>query len=230
LLDKDLLTILDCNFIRGSTPVKNIHPSVISWFLVGLFVFSAGCSNIPQEETAKELTPISSIGILPAQPGRVTILPSDTKTSEQLEAGSKIINSLLSDYFRDRKDVHFISQTELEGLKSAQATKPLYLAREAGQQLHYDAVLVTEVERYQTRTGSAYAVDNPASVALSFKLLAIARGQVIWSADFDQTQQPLFENILSSRSTGSGFRWLTAAELAKAGLTKKLDNCPYLKN
>jgi len=189
---------------------------------------SAGCSNIPQEDTSKELVAITSIGILPAQPARVTILPADSKTVQQLEAGAQIINSLLSDYFQGHKNVHFISQTEIEGLQSTQSGQALYLAREAGQQLQYDAVLVTEVARYQTRTGSSYAVDNPASVAFSLKLLAIANSQVIWSADFDQTQQPLFENILSSRSTGSGFRWLTAAELAEAGLTKKLNNCPYL--
>jgi len=214
--------------MRGA-PVKSLHTIFSSWFLILLFVFSAGCSNIPQEETAKELVPIRSIGILPAQPARVTILPSDTKTMNQLEAGAKIINSLLSDYFRDRKGINFISQTELESLQSAHSGQALYLAREAGQQLHYDAVLVTEVVRYQTRTGSAYAVDNPASVAFSFKLLARDSDQVIWSADFDQTQQPLFENILSSRSTGSGFRWLTAAELAEAGLTKKLNSCPYFE-
>lgn len=209
--------------------MKNLHTFCISWVIIVLFVFSAGCSNIPHEETAKELVSINSIGILPAQPARVTILPSDTKTMEQLAAGAQIINSLLSDYFRDYKGVRLISQTELEGLQSKQSGQPLYLAREAGQQLHYDAVLVTGVERYQTRTGSAYAVDNPASVALFFKLLAIGSGRVIWSADFDQTQQPLFENILSSRSIGSGFRWLTAAELAEAGLTKKLNSCPYLE-
>ena len=206
------------------------HIQTISVFLIviALFVFSAGCSSIPQEETAKELVPIRSIGVLPAQPARITILPTDTKTQQQLEAGSRIINSLLSDYFRDYRDVHFISQTELEGLPQVQSGQALYLAREAGQQLNYDAVLVTELERYQTRTGSAYAVDKPASVAFTLKLLATASGQVVWSGDFDQTQQPLFENILSSRTTGSGFRWLTAAELAQAGLTKKLKTCPYL--
>lgn len=210
--------------------MKNLHTFFINWAALVIFVLSvAGCANIPQEETAQELVPIHSIGILPAQPARITILPSDTKTTEQLEAGAKIINSLLSDYFRDHKNVNFISQTELEGLQPAQSGQALYLAREAGKQLHYDAVLVTEVERYQTRTGSAYAVDNPASVILSFKLLAIESGQVIWSADFDQTQKPLFENILSSRSTGSGFRWLTAAELAEAGMAKKLGSCPYLE-
>jgi len=208
--------------------VKNLQILFMGCVVIFLFVISSGCANIPQEEAAKELVPIKSIGVLPAQPARITILPSDTQTRQQREAGSTIINSLLSDYFRDYRDVRFISQTELEGLEPTQPGQALYLAREAGQQLHYDAVLVTEVERYQTRTGSAYAVDTPASVTFSLKLLAIASGQVIWSADFDQTQQPLFENILGSRSTGSGFRWLTAAELAKAGLTKKLNSCPYL--
>ena len=208
--------------------MKNLQILFMGCVVIFLFVISSGCANIPQEEAAKELVPIKSIGVLPAQPARITILPSDTQTRQQREAGSTIIDSLLSDYFRDYRDVRFISQTELEGLQPTQPGQALYLAREAGQQLHYDAVLITEVERNQTRTGSAYAVDTPASVTFSLKLLAIASGQIIWSADFDQTQQPLFENILGSRSTGSGFRWLTAAELAKAGLTKKLNSCPYL--
>jgi len=208
--------------------VKNLQILFMGCVVIFLFVISSGCANIPQEEAAKELVPIKSIGVLPAQPARVAIPPTDTQTKQQLETGSQVINTLLSDFFSGREGVRFISQTELEGLQPTEAGQALYLAKEAGQQLNYDAVLVTEVSRYQTRTGSAYAVDNPASVAFSFKLLAIASGQVIWSADFDQTQQTLFGNILSSRSTGSGFRWLTAAELAEAGLTKKLNSCPYL--
>ncbi len=209
--------------------MKHLHVFFISWTISTLFLFSAGCSNIPQEETTKELVPISSIGILPSRPARTTVLPADSQTRKQLEGGAKIIDSLLNEYFRDYDDVHFISQTELEGLQSTETGETLYLAREAGQQYHYDAVLITEVKRYQTRLGSAYAVNKPASVAFTFKLLAIASGQVVWSADFDQTQQPLFDNILSTRTTGSGFRWLTAAELSRAGLTKKLGSCPYLK-
>jgi len=208
--------------------VKTIHTFSVKLLGIVLFSFIAGCAAIPQEEAATELVPVRSIGVLPAQPARLNIPPSDTQTKQQLEEGSTVIDSLLSDFFQDREGVHFISQNELEGLPSAQGEQPLSLAREAGRQLHYDAVLVTEVLRYQARTGSAYAVDIPASVAFSFKLLATAGGQVIWSADFDQTQQTLFENILRSRSIGSGFRWLTAAELAKAGLTKKLNSCPYL--
>jgi hypothetical protein len=115
-------------------------------------------------------------------------------------------------------------------MDSSKSGRILNMAKEVGEQLFYDAVLVTTVKRYQTRQGTDYSVVRPASVAFTFQLLAIKSGQVIWRAEFDQTQKTLFENILpSTRSTGSGFRWLTAAELASAGLTKRLDSSPYFK-
>ncbi|MBW2506606.1 MAG: hypothetical protein JRD19_06025 [Deltaproteobacteria bacterium] len=209
--------------------MKKFGTIFISWLVILPFVLSLSCTRMMQDETVKELVPVKSIGVLPAQPASITVQPSDTKTMKQLEAGAQIINTLLLDYFRDHKNVRLISQTELESLQGVQAGNHLFVAREAGRQLGYDAVLVTEVMRYQARTGSAYAVDSPASVAFSLKLLTAANSQVIWSADFDQTQQPLFDNILQSRTTGSGFRWLTAAELTQAGLTKKLDRCSYLQ-
>lgn len=202
------------------------HTVFVCWVLAALLVFSAGCSYILPEDSEKELLPISTIGILPAQP--ISLPASEARPKEELEAGAESINSLLEDYFKDDHGIGFISSSELEGLPATESSNPLFLARAAGQQFDYDAVLITVVERYQARSGSEYAVITPASVAFSLKLLAVESGQVIWSADFDQTQQPLFENILSSRSTGSGFRWLSAAELASAGLTKKLNSCPYL--
>lgn len=180
------------------------------------------------EAPEKEPLAINSIGVLPVQPAGVAVLEADASTRRQLEDGATVLDFLLDDYFQGQDNVHFIAQDTLEGLQSYESGNSLRLALEAGRQLQHDAVLVTEVARYQTRTGSKYAVDKPASVAFSFKLLAMANGRVIWSGDFDQAQQPLFENILGSRSTGSGFRWLTAPELAAAGLTKKLNSCPYL--
>ena len=214
-------------FFKRGVSVKNFGIIFIRCFVILSFALFASCAQIAQEET-KDLVPINTIGVLPAQPVSISVQPSDTKTMEQLEAGAQIIDTLLLEYFSNHKNVRFISQAELESLQTGQAGDPIYLAREAGRQLAYDAVLVTEVRRYQTRTGTAYAVDSPASVAFAFKLLAAANSQVIWSAEFDQTQQPLFENILKSRTTGSGFRWLTAAELTEAGMTKKLNSCPYL--
>lgn len=206
--------------------MKNIRKVLACWALTVLLIFSAGCSYIAPGNTEEELATINSIGVLPAH--IVSRQPSEAGSMTELEAGAETINSLLADYFQGFQDVSLISQSELEGLSSTESGKSLYLAREAGQQLHYDAVLITSIERYQARDGSEYAVITPASVSFSLKLLAVESGRVIWSADFDQTQQPLFENVLKTRSTGSGFRWLTASELASAGLTKKLDSSPYL--
>lgn len=207
--------------------MKKFSTILISLIAILPVLLSSSCAQLSQEKKGQDIV-IQSIGVLPAQPASLTVKPSEAKTKEQLEAGSQIIDTLLTDYFRDHKNVHFISQTEFESLQAVQTGNSLYVAREAGRQLGYDTILVTEVSRYQDRTGTAYAVETPASVAFSFKLLAVANSQVVWSADFDQTQQPLFNNILQSRTTGSGFRWLTAPELTQAGVTKKLDSCSYL--
>ena len=207
--------------------MKNIHKIITYWALTVLIIFSAGCSSLPLGGEEAELVPISSIGVLPTQ--IVTRQPSDDAALEKLETGADTLNALLKDYFQNYKDVSLISQGKLEGLSSANSGKPLYLAREAGQQLHYDAVLITSIERYRERDGSDYAIITPASVSFSLRLLAVESGQVIWSSDFDQEQQAFLENILKSRSTGSGFRWLTVEELTSVGLTKKLDSSPYLK-
>ncbi len=205
--------------------------SILKIFACGslavLLIFTAGCSYISLGDAEEELVPITTIGVSPAL--ALNFLSTKAGTKEKLDAGIETMNSLLAEYFQNFQDVRIISQDEVEGLSLAESGRPFYLAREAGKQLNYDAILISSVERYQARDGSEYAVINPASVAFSLRLLAVESGQIIWSADFDQTQQPLFENILKSRSTGSGFHWLTAAELTSAGLTKKLNNSPYLK-
>lgn len=205
----------------------NRHLTTFTFRFLALFlVFSAGCAYIAPETADKDLLPISTIGILPAQPFSPQL--GENSEAKGLVAGTGVINGLLTDYFIDDQRVRFISQGELEGLAGTEPGNDLFLARAAGQLLKYDAVLLTTVERYQERDGSEYVVVTPASVSFSFRLLAVESGRIIWSSDFDQTQKPLFENILRTRSTGSGFRWLTAAELASAGLTKKLNSCPYL--
>ena len=208
--------------------MKNILKISAYCFVAVLIFLFAGCSYIAPWDSDEELVPISSIGILPAHTTRLQ--PTETGTAAELEAGVETVNSILADYFKAYQDVSLISQSKLEGLSSAKSENSLSLAREAGYQLHYDAVLITSVKRYKERNGSEFAVMEPASVAFSLKLLAVESGRIIWNADFDQTQQPLLENILpKTRSTGSGFRWLTAAELTSAGLTRKLNNSPYLK-
>ena len=209
--------------------MKKTQRVFISLAITVLLILTAGCSYIvPGDSGKEELVSIKTIGVLPAN--TASHLPSGSKNMADLATGTETLDTLLADYFQGYPDVSLISQRELEGLSFDATNKPFYLAREAGEKLHYDAVLISSISRYQERDGSEYAVINPASVAFSLKLLAVESGRVIWSADFDQAQQPLLENILpKTRSTGSGFRWLTVAELTSAGLNKKLNSCPYLQ-
>ena len=197
------------------------------WTILVSLILAAGCTHIAPEESAKDLAPIRTIGVLPAQID--SRLASEDKNIVELETGAATMDGLLAVYFQSQPDVSLVSQMEIEGLSFAETSQPFHLAREAGEKLHYDAILVPSITRYQERDGSEFAVTSPASVAFSLRLLDVKNGMVVWSGDFDQEQQPLLENILpTTRSTGAGFRWLTAAELISAGLNKKLDNCPYL--
>jgi hypothetical protein len=206
----------------------NRHFSVsTSLILTAILILTAGCAYIAPVVDEKNMVVINTIGVLPTEP--FNLKTSDAGGLAELTAGAAAIDGLLAEYFMDDERVHFISQNQLLGQAAPESGNILSLARTAGQQLKYDAILVTTVERYQERNGSEYVVITPASVSFSFKLLAVESGRILWSSDFDQTQKPLFENILGTRSTGSGFRWLTALELTSAGLTKKLNSCPYLK-
>jgi hypothetical protein len=209
--------------------MKNMQKIFTSWAVAVLLIFSAGCSSIaPQDSASEDIVPVKTIGVLPTY--IASHLEKDSKNLATLETGAETINAIFANYFQNYENVNLISQTELEGLSYAGANRPFYLAREAGEKLHYDAILIPSISRYQERDGSEYAVITPASVAFSLKLLAVEQGRIVWGADFDQVQKPLLENILpKTRSTGSGFRWLTAAELTAAGINKKLESCPYLK-
>ena len=100
--------------------MKNIPKVLACWALTVLLIFSAGCSYIAPGDTEKELATINSIGVLPAH--TVTRQPSkvEAEAMAELNAGTETINSLLADYFQGFQDVSLISQSEIEGLSSAE--------------------------------------------------------------------------------------------------------------
>ena len=114
---------------------------------LSILLFSVGgCTTLPVEETPRKLVPVNSIGILPAQVAEITILPSDTRSKEQLEAGADILTTLLSKYFSNSQKAQMITVNQLAGLSpSVEAANFLNTARQAGQELDYDAVLITSV-------------------------------------------------------------------------------------
>ena len=96
--------------------------------------------------------------------------------------------------------------------------------RKIGELVYADAVLTGRVLRYRERVGSEIGVKSPASVAFTLDLIDVQRGDVIWSARFDETQKGLSENILSLGDIRErGIRWLTAEQLAHDGVRKMVN-------
>jgi len=75
------------------------------------------------------------------------------------------------------------------------------------------------VYRYQERQGGNFAVDKPASVG--FHLHLYDQRGLTKVFIFDETQQPLLDNILKIFTfLRRGMKWITASELAEEGIEK----------
>ncbi len=99
-----------------------------------------------------------------------------------------------------------------------------------GEELHANFIMVAILFRFEERVGSSLGVEKPASVAFDLHLYRLRDGKRVWDGGFDETQKPLFDNLLQ---TGSFLRrkakWLTAAELAEVGIEETLKKLPDVK-
>ena len=95
--------------------------------------------------------------------------------------------------------------------------------RQIGQTVYADAVLTGRVQRYRERVGDEWGAKSPASVAFVLELVDVRRGDVIWAAQFDETQKSLSENIFALGDISSrGVRWLSAEQLTHEGVRKSI--------
>ena len=96
-----------------------------------------------------------------------------------------------------------------------------------GHELQAEAVLAGKVYRFIDREGTGYSVNSAASVAFEMVLIRVSNGQIVWSGNFDETQQSLFENLFQIKTfVRRGARWITAEELAVEGLDKLFQTFP----
>jgi hypothetical protein len=94
-------------------------------------------------------------------------------------------------------------------------------AKKLGELVYADAVISSRVLRYRERVGEEWGVKSPASVAFILELWDVKRGDLVWSARFDETQKPLSENIFAiGEFAQRGARWLKAEELTLEGVKK----------
>ena len=117
-----------------------------------------------------------------------------------------------------------VSESEVrEVSQSLAANSTENRIQQIGSAVYADAVLTSRVQRYRERVGNAWGAQSPASVAFVLNLVDVRRGDVVWSATFDETQKPLSENIFAFGDIGErGVRWLSADQLAQDGVKKAI--------
>jgi hypothetical protein len=90
-----------------------------------------------------------------------------------------------------------------------------------GEMVYADAVLVARMQRFRERVGAEWGIKSPASVAFVLDLVDVRRGDIVWSARFDETQKSPAENIFVLGDIGQrGVKWLSAEQLAESGVRK----------
>jgi hypothetical protein len=108
--------------------------------------------------------------------------------------------------------------------------KPGFAAVLLGKELDADFVFVGYLFRFEQRVGSPMGVDKPASVGFDLHLVRVRDGKIAWTGKFDETQRPLSDNLLKIGSFfRRGAKWLTAEELASAGMGETLTALPGAK-
>lgn len=170
--------------------------------------------------------PVSCIAVLPARAGSEEEIARTGGSSEEVRKGAGFADSVLQQELSGNPKVRMVTASQLgsAGMGSQGVTM-----EQAGKITGCDAVLMTTVYKFKQRQGTTYAADEPASASFDMRLYGTGATNVIWAADFSETQESLLSNILSfGKAQSRGFKWITVEDMVSQGIKERLAGCPYL--
>lgn len=203
---------------RARRPLASLVAAL--WMLV-----AAGCT----ETVATQARP--ALGELRAPLHRIAVLPFRSSHLVREQTGGtepRVAGQLVSRYFAEALAARGVEVVVPEDVAAAlSGADP---SQRVGALLHEkrgaDAVLLGDVTRWEERQGEAYGAMEPAAVGFAVTLQG-ADGRTLWSAEFDERQQPLGDNVLrAGQYPGGGSRWLTVEELARWGAQETVRALP----
>ena len=166
---------------------------------------------VPPSALSDEVRPQALLGTTP-EPRNV-----ERDAAETLARNAYSVMAALPNWqIVSESEVREVAQTLPSAVEAARL-------RQIGQMVYADAVLTGRVQRYRERVGDEWGAKSPASVAFVVELIDVRRGDVVWSARFDETQKSLSENIFAIGDIGQrGVRWLSAEQLTQEGVKKAI--------
>jgi hypothetical protein len=195
------------------------------------FLIACGLSsgNIQSKQaTDLEARRIRRIAVIPpvprsaAAPAKSPLPGEPSEKKAEQQDPDEVLFRLLYSAMIAMPTWQIVSESEVrDTANSVPPTDGITRLRRIGEQVYADAVLTGRMLRYRERVGGDIGVKSPASVAFILDLVDVQRGDVVWSARFDETQKGLSENIFALGDIRErGIRWLTAEQLAQDGVRK----------
>jgi len=201
-----------------------------------LFPFVAACGlspgNIQSKQSSdletrhiRRIAVVAPVAPLPAAQAKNPLLGEPSEKKSERQDPGEVLARLVYSATAAMPTWQIVSDSEVrEVSESVAPSNDMARLRKIGELVYADAVLTGRVLRYRERVGSEIGVKSAASVAFTLDLIDVQRGDVIWSARFDETQKGLSENILSLGDIRErGIRWLTAEQLAQDGVRKMVN-------
>jgi hypothetical protein len=194
--------------------------------LLPVIFFCASCSLGPGtlRVTQKEdlgARKIRRVAVLPL--GSVAASPQALGAKAERRDPALLLDSLIYNTLQAAPHWQVVSDREVEDLRSSipATALPIRQAIRLGELVYADAVLSGRISRFRERVGESFGAQSPASVAFTLQLVDVKRGDVIWTAEFDETQKALSENLFALADVGQrGIKWLKAEELLEEGVNK----------
>ena len=212
--------------------------TVLGFLLAVTTACSLGPSNLQtKQSTDLEKRKIRRIAVLPPEmlsPGQKPKVPFTSPSTMETKSTENDAQELLADLVYSTMvsmaNWQIISDSEMREVeRDVPRIDGAARIRKLGESVYADAVIRGRVQRYRERVGDEWGAKSPASVAFVLDLIDVKRGDVVWSARFDETQKPLSENIFAiGEISQRGVRWLSASQLTQAGVKKAISDLHQL--
>ena len=156
-------------------------------------------------------------------PAKVPFTAASSAEAQAAERDpSELLSRLVYSTMTSLSKWRIVSESEVREVGEIVAdTNEAGRLKQIGELVYADAVIVARMQRFRERVGAEWGIQSPASVAFVLDLVDVRRGDIIWSARFDETQQSPAENLLVLGDIGQrGLKWLSAEQLAQEGVRK----------
>jgi hypothetical protein len=192
-------------------------------------ILGLACTSFVEARRFERVDRIERVAVVPFYPSARL---SRRASGEGLSAGdaAEHVTRFVSESLRSRVPLIPAGDMQRAFEAGGQVTPrqaPELAAMLAFSEFGADAVLLGEVHRYREREGSAVGSMRPASVEFVVTLHSAPAGTRIWTARFAHTQTSLTQDLFGTiQLPGRGARFLSAAELARFGADRVVEQLP----